>query len=229
MPHVVSARSALPQHHYTQPELLEGLLGIAAERRVPLDADRARRLFSAVKVDGRRLALPLDAYARLDGFGARNVEWLRVALDLGERALRSALEESGLDAAELGLFASSTVTGLAVPSLEARLMNRMPFAPSCRRMPLFGLGCVAGAAGLARVTDYLRAYPDRAAALLCVELCSLTFQWSDVSMANLVACGLFGDGAACVVMVGDEHPLARRSRAAVVDTRAVFFPRTEER
>jgi alkylresorcinol/alkylpyrone synthase len=228
MPHVLSVRSALPENYYSQAELLEGFLAAFAERQQPLDVHRARRFFSAVQVGGRRLALPLRNYATLDGFENRNREWLRVGLELGETALSSALADSGLKALDLDLIVSSTVTGLAVPSLEARLMNRLQFSPNCRRLPLFGLGCVAGAAGVARVTDYLRAYPDRAAALLCVELCSLNFQWSDSSVANLVACGLFGDGAACVVMVGDEHPLAGRSRAAVADTRAVFFPNTED-
>lgn len=228
MPHVLAARSALPDHYYSQDELLGGLLAIAADRRLELDVGRARRLFSAVKVGGRRLALPLPRYATLDGFESRNREWLRVGLELGERALVAALESCGLRPTDLDLVVSSTVTGLTVPSLDARLMNRLPFAPHCRRLPLFGLGCVAGAAGLARVSDYLRAYPDRAAALLCVELCSLNFQWSDLSISNLVACGLFGDGAACAVMVGDEHPLAARSRASVADTRSVFFPDTED-
>jgi alkylresorcinol/alkylpyrone synthase len=86
---------------------------------------------------------------------------------------------------------------------------------------------VAGAAGLSRINDYLKAYPRHAALLLCVELCSLTFQPDDVSMANLVACGLFGDGAACVVLVGPEHPLAARARATIEQSRSVLFPHTE--
>ena len=94
-----------------------------------------------------------------------------------------------------------------MPSLEARLMNRLPFAPTTGRIPLFGLGCLAGTAGIARCADYLRAYPTHAALLLSVELCSLTLQKQDLSVANLVASGLFGDGAAAVLLVGDEHPL----------------------
>jgi alkylresorcinol/alkylpyrone synthase len=125
------------------------------------------------------------------------------------------------------LFASNTITGITAPSLEARLMTSIGgFTSDCRRVPLFGLGCVGGAAGLARVSEYLRAFPRHAALLLCVELCSLTFQLSDTSIANIIASALFGDGAACVVLVGDEHPLAA-SGPSIADTRSALFEHTE--
>lgn len=106
-------------------------------------------------------------------------------------------------------------------------MNRLGFAADCRRVPLFGLGCVAGAAGIARVSEYLEGHPTHAALLLCVELCSLTFQPDDMSVANLIACGLFADGAACVLLVGDDHPLAGKAKLKVEATRSVLFPDTE--
>ncbi|MDQ2647540.1 MAG: type III polyketide synthase [Myxococcota bacterium] len=224
MPHLVGVSTAFPPNYYTQRELMQALLSLS---RSGLDAARAQKLFAGVKVEGRHLALPLAHYAELDGFGARNREWLRVALELSERAVRERLERAGLAPNDVQLFASSTVTGIAVPSIEARLMNRLGFAADCRRTPLFGLGCVAGAAGIARVSEYLEGHPTHAALLLCVELCSLTFQPDDTSIANLIACGLFGDGAACVLLVGDEHPLARRAPLEVTATRSVMFPDTE--
>ena len=224
MPHLVGVSTAFPPHYYTQGELMQAVLSLSREG---LDVARAKKLFAGVKVDGRHLALPLPRYAELRGFGERNREWLRAALELGERAVRATLEQASLSPADVQLIASSTVTGLAVPSLEARLMNRLGFAADCRRVPLFGLGCVAGAAGISRVSDYLEGHPTHAALLLCVELCSLTFQPDDPSVANLVACGLFGDGAACVLMVGDQHPLAPRARLRVGATRSVLFPNTE--
>src|SRR4051794_2497584 len=116
MPHIVAVQSALPTHYYTQSELLDGVLAIAAEKGQKLDVDRLRRFFSAVKVDGRRLALTLPSYGSLDGFETRNREWLRVALELGEQALVGALQRCALSPADLDLIASSTVTGLSVPS-----------------------------------------------------------------------------------------------------------------
>jgi alkylresorcinol/alkylpyrone synthase len=226
MPHIVGVSSAFPPHYYKQTELTQALLSLANEQQ-NLDAARVKKLFAAVKVEGRHLALPLARYTQLTGLGERNREWLRVALELGERAVRECLAQAGLAPNDVHLFASSSVTGLAVPSIEARLMNRLGFSADCRRVPLFGLGCVAGAAGIARVSDYLEGHPTHAALLLCVELCSLTFQPDDMSVANLIACGLFADGAACVLLVGDDHPLAGRAQLKIEATRSVLFPNTE--
>jgi len=227
MSRLLGVRSALPTHYYSQAELADAVLALARTRGGTPSPDRVHKLFTAVSVEGRRLALPLARYADLSGFGERNREWLQAALGLGEHAVRSALDAAGLAATDIQLFVSSTVTGLTVPSIEARLMNSLGFSADCKRMPLFGLGCVAGAAGLARVHDYLQAFPSHAALLLCVELCSLTFQPDDASIANLIACGLFGDGAACVVLVGEEHPLASRAQLGITATRSTLFADTE--
>jgi alkylresorcinol/alkylpyrone synthase len=120
-----------------------------------------------------------------------------------------------------------STTGIAVPSLDARLMNRIPFSRSMKRLPLFGLGCMGGAAGIARTADYLLGHPTDAVILFAVELCSLTLQRDDVSMANLIASGLFGDGTAAVLMVGDEHPRAQSGMPRVIDSQSRFFPETE--
>jgi alkylresorcinol/alkylpyrone synthase len=222
---IVASKTALPSHRYLQDDLAE-----AARRLFPsrgLRPATLARFFDRVGVRERYLALPAERYAELDGFGGRSRAWLEVATELGEAALRAVLEESGLDPRELGQLVTTTVTGVAVPSLDARLMNRIAFAPGLRRMPLFGLGCAGGAAGLARVDDYLRAYPRSVAALLSVELCSLTLQPGDVSVANVLSSGLFGDGAAALIAVGAEHPLAARAAPKVLASRSCFFAGTE--
>ncbi len=215
----------MPPHHYDQQALAE-----VARQTLPelgMDPKVIQRFFKSVGVKERYLALPAGDYARLEGFGARNEAWLKAALDLGEQAVRAALDDAGLEPSAISLFMSTTVTGLAVPSLDARLMNRLSFAPSLKRMPLFGLGCLAGAAGVARVGEYLRAFPEQAALLLSVELCSLTVQKGDGSLANLISSGLFGDGAAAVVMAGAAHASSKRESPRVVDSLSVFFPGTE--
>jgi alkylresorcinol/alkylpyrone synthase len=169
----------------------------------------------------------MEEYHALDGFGDRNRKWVEVGLPMAEAAARGVLEQADLDIADIGLITSTTVTGLSVPSLEALLMNRLPFAPTTRRMPLFGLGCLGGVAGVNRVVDYLRGHPQEAALLLSLELCSLTLQKDDLSVANIIATGLFGDGAAAVLMLGDEHPLAEQSPLAFEGNRSAFFPGTE--
>jgi alkylresorcinol/alkylpyrone synthase len=222
-PAIVGTATALPPHRYEQRELAR-----VAQRLLPeLDVDPAvlQRFFRHAGVEQRYLALPAERYAELRGFGARNDAWLEAALPLAERVTQQALADAKLAPEDVSAFFSTTITGLAVPSLEARLMNRMPFRPSLKRVPLFGLGCLAGCAGVSRAADYLRAYPAQVAVLLSVELCSLTVQHGDASIASLISAGLFGDGAAAVVLVGAEHPAARGPR--VLDSQSHFFADTE--
>ncbi len=228
LPRIVAAAARFPTRYERQADLASWYRSVQ-DGRGELTPERVERLFTRTGVDGRHLVLPMDAYAGLGGFGERSALWLEHALALGHAAVEAALTRAQLPASEIGLFVSSSVTGIAAPSLEARIMAaRGDFAPDCRRLPLFGLGCVAGAAGVARVSEYLRANPTHAALLLCVEICSLTFQSTDSSIANVIGSALFGDGAACVVMVGSKHRLAHAGAGlSVVDTRSVFFPDTE--
>jgi alkylresorcinol/alkylpyrone synthase len=225
LPYIVAATAGFPPYYYNQAELTAMLREFWQEGRS--NVDRLERLHQNLMVNGRHLALPLEWYQQTHGFGATNDAWIEAALDLGETTLCKLLSQTGLHPGDIAQLTTTTVTGLAVPSLDARLMNRIPFAPTLKRVPLFGLGCLGGAAGVARVADYLRGHPTEAAVLLSVELCSLTAQFDDLSIANIISAGLFGDGAAAVLMVGNEHPLARPGRPQVIDSRSCFFPNTE--
>jgi alkylresorcinol/alkylpyrone synthase len=184
-----------------------------------------RRLHSKAGVDGRFLSLPIDAYPKLQSWGEANNQWIRTAQELGQCAISRAVIAAGIDVRDIGAFFFTSVTGISSPSIDALLINRMGLSPNIRRVPMFGLGCVAGAAGIARAADYVRAYPDQVALILAVELCSLTLQRDDMSMANLISSGLFGDGAAAVIVVGDDHPAAGPE---ILATRSVFYPDTED-
>jgi alkylresorcinol/alkylpyrone synthase len=179
-------------------------------------------------VAGRHLALPLAEYPGLDTFGKKNDAFIRAGLEVGEAAIRDGLARAGLAPADVGHLFFVTVTGLSTPSLDAKLMNRLGLKASVKRTPIFGLGCLAGAAGLARASDALRAFPDEVAVLLSVELCSLTLQREDLSIPNVVATGLFGDGAAAVVLGGGARPADGTARTPeILATRSVFYPGTE--
>ncbi|HVR24725.1 MAG TPA: 3-oxoacyl-[acyl-carrier-protein] synthase III C-terminal domain-containing protein, partial [Candidatus Polarisedimenticolia bacterium] len=188
------------------------------------------RLHRNVTVDGRYLAIPAEQYVDIKTWGQANDIWIRVAQELGERALCLALHNAGLQPEDLGALLFTTVTGVASPSIDALLINRMGLPANIRRTPIFGLGCVAGAAGIARASDYVRAYPKQAAALVSVELCSLTLQREDLSVANLISSGLFADGAAAVIVTGEDFESSQpeNSGPRILATRSVFYPATEE-
>jgi alkylresorcinol/alkylpyrone synthase len=220
---IVSAASAFPKHYYSQEMLFAALQQYWGDQLV--NPEVLRRLHKNVGVEGRFLSLPIDAYPKLRGWGEANDHWIRTAQELGQCAISRVMTAAGLDVRDIGALLFTSVTGISSPSIDARLINRMGLSPNIRRTPIFGLGCVAGAAGIARAADYVWAYPDQVAVILSVELCSLTLQREDMSMANLICSGLFGDGAAAVLVAGNECGL---SGPKILDTRSVFYPETEQ-
>ncbi len=219
---IAAVGSALPGHYYEQDALLEAFRGIWQDKIYNLD--RLDALFRNVMVGGRHLALPIEEYGRLEGWGQANDAWIRVAQEIGVRAIKNGLAKAGLSPAQVDTLIVVSVTGIATPSLDARIMNLLNLPSHVKRLPIFGLGCVAGAAGISRAADYVKAYPDQVAVMLSVELCSLTLQREDFSVANLISSGLFGDGAAAVVVVGEE---GRQSGPKIRATRSIFYPDTE--
>lgn len=221
-PRIRTVARALPPHFADQETLIAALRDEWAGKH--FNVERLEDLHRAVGVDGRHLAVPVEQYRGLTTFRARNDAWTAAALDLGAQAVSAALHVAGLAPTDIDHLCFVTVTGLATPSIDARLVNRLGFRPDVTRAPLFGLGCVGGVAGTARVSDVLRAWPGRRALLLTVELCSLTLQREDLSVANIIASGLFGDGAAALLMEGGD--LAGEG-PEVVATASVFYPDTE--
>jgi alkylresorcinol/alkylpyrone synthase len=222
---VAAVGHALPEHYYDQ----ETLLAVFEEHwgRRLFNPARLTRLHRNIRVEGRHLALPIEEYASLDSFTKANDAFIRCGLELGARAVMDSLGIAGLAPADIDHLFFVSVTGIATPSIDAALVNRLGLRPDVKRTPIFGLGCVAGAAGVARASDYLRAFPDQVAVLLSVELCSLTLQRGDLSIPNLIASGLFGDGAAAVVLTGPGHPSRDRAGPHVIATRSIFYPDTE--
>jgi alkylresorcinol/alkylpyrone synthase len=224
---IASVGSAFPPHRYSQTAIAEAL---TARWGSKLEEPRlVNRFFANCGVDTRYLVFPLDVYPTLKGFGRTNTVWIGAAVELAQKAIANALEPLGLTAADVSAIFFASVTGIASPTIDARLINLLPFPTSVKRTPIFGLGCVAGAAGIARASDYVKAFPDQIALLVSVELCSLTWQDDDTSIANLISCGLFGDGAAAVVIAGADAviPTQPNPGPRVLATASSFYRNTE--
>ena len=220
---LAGVHAVLPPHRYTQTELTAAFTEVC----LGPDGNQAllERLHAHARVSSRHLVLPLEQYAAIPGFRESNDLFIANAVELGAAALTGALQRAGIAPDEVDVVISTTITGIAVPSIEARIAQLVGLRPDVKRMPLFGLGCVAGAAGIARLHDYLIGHPNQVGALLSVELCSLTVQRDDHSVANLVASGLFGDGAAAVVAVGANRPAPG---PRVLDSRSHLYPDSEQ-
>ncbi len=220
---VLAVSGALPPYRHAQAEITEVFADVIA-RGSGLDQRVLRRFHANAGVEYRHLVMPIERYGDLEDFEQANDLFLEHAVALGARALTHALKAADLTPSDVDVIVSATVTGLAIPSLEARIAALVGLRPDVRRVPLVGLGCVAGAAGLARLTDLLAGRPGAVGALVAAETCSLTVQRDDVTVANLVASGLFGDGAAAVVArtSSDDGGLFR-----VVDSRSRLYPDSE--
>lgn len=232
---ILSVRGALTEHRYEQADITAAFADSMV--RGAVNRGVLERLHGNAGVNTRHLALPLERYATMEDFGEANDAFIEVGVELGARAVADALKAVDLTPQDVDVLISATVTGLAVPSLDARVAPVLGLRPDVIRLPLVGLGCVAGAAGVARLHDYLVGHPDAIAVLMAVELCSLTVQRDDVSAPNLVASGLFGDGAAAVVAAGERRaselaeravrPAGSPSQPQVLASRSRLYPETE--
>jgi alkylresorcinol/alkylpyrone synthase len=224
---IASVGTAFPPHRYTQTQIAQALVERWGDK-LP-EPRLLTRLHANCGVDTRYTVLPLERYPELHGFKQTNDEWITAAVALGQTAIERALTPLGLNPADITAIFFASVTGIASPTIDARLINKLPFPTHIKRTPIFGLGCVAGAAGIARASDYLAGHPKEIVLLLSVELCSLTWQDDDQSVANLISCGLFGDGCAAVILAGSEAVLPTPPAASpkILATRSTFYRHTE--
>lgn len=182
----------------------------------------------SVHVERRYLALPVSDYPALNTFGKANAAWLRAAPELAVTAARRALTAAQMSPSAIDHLFFVTGTGIATPSVDARIVNALELRSDVRRTPIFGLGCAGGVAAVGRAADVLRGAPEQTALIVSVELCSLTFQRDDPSIANIIASALFGDGAAAVIL-GGANRLSRTAAQPprILATRSVFYRGTE--
>lgn len=216
---IVAVSAVLPEYVHAQSDITEALVqGLAGDDKT---AAVIRRIHNATGVSTRHLVMPIAEYRTIKDFTQANELFRTYGLPLIERASREALAEARVKAEDVDFLFFTTVTGVGAPSLDVELIHALGFRSDIKRIPSFGLGCVAGASALARVADFLKGHPDATALVVSIELCSLTIQWDDRSMANIVGTGLFGDGAAAVVMVGANRK--KQAFATVLGSRSAVY------
>lgn len=231
MPVIRSVATALPPYSLPQ----ESIRDLARAHFAPAfpEIDRYLSVFRHARIDTRHFVAPLEWFMTTHSFKECNDLFITAATDLGEAAARRCLGSAGLDPADVDHLIWVSTTGLAAPSPDALLINRLGMGAHTRRTPIWGLGCAGGVAGLARAFEYARAFPDQRVLLLSVELCSVTFQWDDRSKRNLIAASLFADGAAALLIEGDhaaQGGAAQDSGAArpceILGTQSTLWPDT---
>jgi alkylresorcinol/alkylpyrone synthase len=188
--------TAVPEHVLHQEEVARAAGEVFAARGH--DIARLLPAFSAAGIETRHACVPIDWYRTPHGWAEKNALYLDHALDLLTRAAGSAAAEAGLPLDGIDAVVTVSSTGIATPSLDARLMERLPLRRDVTRLPLFGLGCAGGVLGLNRAADLARS--GQRVLLLVAELCTLTFRLDDLSKANVIAAALFGDGVAALVL-----------------------------
>ncbi|MBI4550953.1 MAG: type III polyketide synthase [Candidatus Latescibacteria bacterium] len=219
MSRIVSVGTAVPPYTVTQQEAKQLCYGLFAGAVENLDV--LIRVFDNVRIETRYISAPLEWFTQSHAFPEKNALYIEQACNLTAQAILRCLEPVGLTPADIDHLIFVSTTGVATPSIDARLINRLHMAPHVKRTPIWGLGCAGGVAGLARAAEYTQAFPESRVVLVAVELCTLTFLRQDLSKSNLVATSLFGDGAAAVLVVGEQ---TEWSGPQVVGAQSTIWP-----
>jgi alkylresorcinol/alkylpyrone synthase len=203
-PRLAAIATAVPPYALGQEEVTRRARMLYAELGAR-DAERIMPVFANSSIERRYSCVPIDWYEQPRGWTERNALYLEYAQSLLEQAARDCLDRAGLAVRDIDAVVTVSTTGIATPSLDALLSNRMGMRPDVKRLPIFGLGCAGGVLGLSRAADWARAMPGANVLYLVVELCALSFRRNDTSKSNIVATALFGDGAAAAILTSDDR------------------------
>lgn len=212
MPHILAVGTAVPAHEVSQ-ESSMALSRLLFQEAFP-DIDRLLEVFANSSIHKRHFCVPFDWFQSEHSFAEKNRLYVTNACELSAESIKRCLAKCNLSGTDVDCLIVVSSTGITTPSLDARLLNQLELREEITRIPLWGLGCAGGAMGLSRAYDFAKAYPDKLILLASVELCGLTFIKSDLSKSNLIATSLFADGAAAVLVAGDEFVAAHPSFSA---------------
>ena len=207
MPRIISAAEAVPPFSIEQEKVMDFTEKLFSESFS--DIKRLMTVFQNGQIEKRHFVKDLDWFEEDRTFEEKNNAYIEAAVELGAEAITNCLANNeflkkNVLFEEIDAIFTITSSGLATPSIEARIMNILPSSQYTKRIPIWGLGCAGGASGLSRAYEYCLAYPKAKVLVLSIELCSLTFQRNDRSKSNLIGTSLFADGVACALVCGDE-------------------------
>ena len=197
---LLALKSAVPPYALEQKDVVVRAGQLFGERR---DVERLMPIFGNTGIDRRYSCVPIEWYNADHGWQDRTALYVSNAVDLLEKVARALLEEANLTIDDIDGIVVSSTTGIATPSLDALVIERMQLRRDIRRLPIFGLGCAGGVIGLSRAADLAKSRPGSRVLFLVVELCALTFRKNDLTKSNFVATALFGDGAAGAILSTD--------------------------
>ncbi|SDF24459.1 type III polyketide synthase [Sporomusa acidovorans] len=215
-----SVGTAVPPHALCQKDIKKTAAALFNSHIQHLD--RLLPVFENSLIQTRYLSQPLAWYSDIHPFAEANRIYEEVALALAEQASRQAIDRAGIAERDVGMVVFVSSTGIATPTLDAKLIQRLGLSPHTYRLPVWGLGCAGGVAGLARAAELAKNYTRSAVLLVTVELCSLTFQRNDFSKANLIGTSIFADGAAAAIIAAEGNG------PEVLGSYSTLFPNSED-
>ena len=222
MPYITGITIATPPNILEQQDakyFARQLFGPQAEHLMPV--------FDNALIDRRHFATEIEWFFQPHTFTETNDRYITSATDLAVEVVNNLAAVCGITTEDFDAIFFVSTTGLSTPSIDARLFNQIPLNKHIKRVPIWGLGCAAGVAGIARASEYVRAFPKHRAVVVSVELCSLAFQLNDHSKSNIIAAALFADGAAACLVAGDE--VERPPRCLPMVRQPVWLPATKFR
>ncbi|PLR99691.1 type III polyketide synthase [Bacillus sp. T33-2] len=212
---VISLAEAVPPYTFDQDLVMDFTEELFSDSFS--DIKRLLSVFHNGQIKKRHFARDLDWFKKVRTLEEKNDAYIESAVELGAQAIKKCLSDEAfllepVPYDEIDAIFTISTTGLATPSIDARIMNILPFSPHTKRIPIWGLGCAGGASGLSRAHEYCLAYPDAKVLVLSIELCSLTFQKNDLSKSNLIGTSLFADGVACALLCGRDSGFEKLRR-----------------
>lgn len=235
MAFILSIRTETPPYYYSQEETKAFVSSLF--RSTYKKIDRLLSVFQNGDIQGRYFSAPLEWFEDRRSFSEKNQRYIELATNLGTKAIEETLKnqhflKKQIDYKEIDAIFFISSTGISTPSIEAKIMNKLPFRENTKRIPIWGLGCAGGAAGLARAYEYCKAFPKANVLVLCVELCSLTLQKDDITKSNIIGTSLFADGVACSLVCGRESKLLQYSKIEslpmIIDNESTLMAHSED-